>query len=51
LTYLAVSGVPDVVVSAWAGHSDLSFTKRTYIHPNAEDLNAGRDALDRLFGA
>lgn len=51
LTYLAVSGVPDVVVSAWAGHADLSFTKRTYVHPNAEDLAAGRDALDRLFGA
>ena len=51
LTYLAVSGVPDVVVSAWAGHADLSFTKRTYVHPSAEDLAAGRDALDRLLGA
>jgi integrase len=50
LTYLAVSGVPDVVVSAWAGHADLAFTKRRYVHPNPEDLAAGRDALDRLFG-
>ena len=38
LTFLATSGVPDVVVSAWAGHADLSFTKRTYIHPNPEHL-------------
>jgi integrase len=50
LTYLAVSGVPDVVVSAWAGHADLSFTKRQYVHPSPEDLAAGRDALDKLFG-
>ena len=50
LTYLAVNGVPDVVVSAWAGHADLSFTKRTYVHPSAEALRAGSDALDRLFG-
>lgn len=49
LTYLATSGVPDVIVSAWAGHADLSFTKRTYVHPSADDLIAGRDALDRLF--
>lgn len=50
LTYLATNGVPDVVVSAWAGHSDLSFTKRTYIHPSAENLIVGRDKLDELFG-
>jgi integrase len=51
LTYLATkAGVPDTVVSAWAGHTDLSFTKRTYIHPDAESLRAGSDALDRLFG-
>jgi integrase len=39
LTYLATSGVPDVVVSAWAGHADLSFTKRTYVHPNPNTSN------------
>ncbi len=49
LTYLATNGVPDVIVSAWAGHADLSFTKRVYVHPNAEDLRAGSDALERLF--
>ncbi|HMH76874.1 MAG TPA: tyrosine-type recombinase/integrase [Candidatus Udaeobacter sp.] len=50
LTYLATNGVPDVIVSTWAGHADLSFTKRTYIHPDAESLAAGRDSLDALFG-
>lgn len=50
LTYMATNGVPDVIVSAWAGHADLSFTKRTYVHPDAESLAAGRDSLDALFG-
>lgn len=50
LTYLATSGVPDVVVSAWAGHADLSFTKRTYIHPKAEHLREASDALATLLG-
>jgi integrase len=50
LTYLAASGVPDVVVSAWAGHADLSFTKRVYVHPNAEHLQAAADQLNKLLG-
>lgn len=50
LTFLATSGVPDVIVSAWAGHADLSFTKRTYIKPNAEHLREASDALARLLG-
>jgi len=50
LTYLAAKGVPDVVVSAWAGHADLSFTKRTYIHPDASHLRAAADQLDELLG-
>jgi len=50
LTFLATSGVPDVVVSAWAGHADLSFTKRTYVHPNAEHLRGASDALAGLLG-
>ncbi len=29
LSWMANNGVPDTVVSAWAGHSDLGFTKRT----------------------
>ena len=50
LTYLATNGVPDVIVSAWAGHSDLSLAKRVYIHPSAKDLEQGRDALSALLG-
>ncbi|PKW13655.1 tyrosine-type recombinase/integrase [Saccharopolyspora spinosa] len=50
LTYLATSGVPDVIVSAWAGHADLSFTKRVYIHPNADHLKVAADQLGELLG-
>lgn len=50
LSYLATNGVPDVIVSAWAGHADLTTAKRVYIHPSAEDLKQGSDALDKLFG-
>lgn len=50
LTYLAVHGVPGVVVSAWAGHSDLSFASQVCVHPSATDLEQGRDALTVLLG-
>lgn len=51
LTYLTTAGVPDVVVSAWAGHADLSFTKRVYVHPDASHLQAAADKLDEILGA
>jgi integrase len=50
LTYMATNGVPDVIVSAWAGHADLSLAKRVYVHPTAKDLEQGRDALTVLLG-
>lgn len=50
LTYLAVNGVPDVIVSAWAGHADLTTAKKHYVHPSADDLQQGRAALAKLFG-
>lgn len=50
LSWMANSGVPDTVVSAWAGHSDLSFTKRTYVHPDPQSLRAGSDKLGELLG-
>jgi integrase len=50
LTYLAVNGVPATIVSAWAGHSDLSLVQRVYVHPSARDLEQGRDALAILLG-
>ncbi|MFI8391581.1 hypothetical protein [Streptomyces sp. NPDC085540] len=32
---MANNGVPDPVVSGWAGHSDLSFTRPVYVHPDS----------------
>lgn len=50
LSWMANNGVPDTVVSAWAGHSDLSFTKRVYVHPDPQSLRAGSDKLSDLLG-
>lgn len=49
LTYLVTNGVPAPIVSAWAGHSDLSMAQRVYCHPSAKDLEQGRDALTILL--
>ncbi|MFH8475834.1 tyrosine-type recombinase/integrase [Streptomyces sp. NPDC018000] len=40
LTFLAVNGVSDVALAAWAGHANANFTKRVYVHPSPEDLRA-----------
>lgn len=50
LSWMADNGVPDVVVSAWAGHADLSFTKRIYMHPDPQSLRAGSEKLNELLG-
>ncbi|MET9096186.1 site-specific integrase [Streptomyces cyaneofuscatus] len=50
LSWMANNGVPDVVVSAWAGHADLSFTKRIYVHPDPQSLRAGSEKLNELLG-
>ena len=50
LTFLSVSGVPAPMVSAWAGHADLSMAQRVYVHPSAKGLEQGRDALNVLLG-
>ncbi|MGA5823444.1 tyrosine-type recombinase/integrase [Kitasatospora sp. NPDC094028] len=49
LSWMANNGVPDTVVSAWAGHTDLSFTKRVYVHPDPQSLKAGSDKLGQLL--
>ncbi|MDX2560505.1 site-specific integrase [Streptomyces sp. TX20-6-3] len=46
LTYLAASGVPDVVLAAWAGHTNAGFTKRKYVHLDVEDLRVAATAMD-----
>ncbi|WPO69910.1 tyrosine recombinase XerC [Streptomyces sp. KN37] len=51
LKYLAVNGVPDVILAAWAGHTNAAFTKAKYVAPDAEDLRSAADALDGLHGA
>jgi integrase len=48
LKYLAVNGVPDVVLAAWAGHTNAAFTKAKYVAPDAEDLRPAAAALDNL---
>ncbi|WP_310725040.1 tyrosine-type recombinase/integrase [Streptomyces sp. N2A] len=50
LSWMANNGVPDVVVSAWAGHADLGFTKRIYVHSDPQALRAGSDKLGELLG-
>ncbi|MET8098138.1 tyrosine-type recombinase/integrase [Streptomyces sp. NPDC005236] len=50
LKYLAVNGVADVVLAAWAGHTNAAFTKAKYVAPDAEDLRSAAAALDGLHG-
>jgi integrase len=50
LTYLANKGVPDHILAAWAGHTNASFTKRKYVHPDVEDLRAAAGVWDGLHG-
>jgi integrase len=51
LRYLAVNGVPDVVLAAWAGHTNAAFTKAKYVAPDVEDLRSAAVALDGLHGS
>ncbi|MCQ9181812.1 hypothetical protein KMT30_22730 [Streptomyces sp. IBSBF 2953] len=50
LKYLAVSGVPDVVLAAWAGRSSASSTKAKCVALDTEDLRSAAAALDGLHG-
>ncbi|OEJ57743.1 integrase [Streptomyces agglomeratus] len=50
LKALALSGVPDVILAAWAGHTNAAFTKRKYVSIGAEDMRAAADALDVFHG-
>lgn len=40
LTWTANNGAPDTIVSAWVGHTDLSFTKRTCVYAGPQCLRA-----------
>ncbi|MFE7803312.1 tyrosine recombinase XerC [Streptomyces sp. NPDC057430] len=50
LKALALSGVPDVVLAAWAGHTNAAFTKRKYVSIEAEDMRVAAEALDVFHG-
>jgi integrase len=50
LKALALSGVPDVILAAWAGHTNAAFTKSRYVSIEAEDMRAAADALDAFHG-
>jgi integrase len=46
-SYLSHAGVSPDIIAAWLGHTDASFTMKTYVHARPEDLAAARDALAR----
>ncbi|MGW8506321.1 site-specific integrase [Streptomyces sp. CLCI03] len=50
LKALALSGVPDVILAAWAGHTNAAFTKRKYVSIEAEDMRGAAEALDAFHG-
>ncbi|MGC9381591.1 site-specific integrase [Streptomyces sp. MH13] len=50
LSYLAVNGVPDVVLAAWAGHTNAGFTKRKYVTVGVEDMRVAAKAWDGFHG-
>ncbi|MEU5097590.1 tyrosine-type recombinase/integrase [Streptomyces sp. NPDC020996] len=50
LSYLAVNGVPDVILAAWAGHTNANFTKRKYVTVDVEDMRAAAKAWDAFHG-
>ncbi|WP_156056671.1 tyrosine-type recombinase/integrase, partial [Streptosporangium roseum] len=50
LTFLAMNGVPDTILAAWAGHTNASFTKRIYVHPTAADMRVASAHLETLLG-
>ena len=50
LTFLAVNGVSDTILAAWAGHTNASFTKRVYVHPTADDMQEAVIHLNALLG-
>lgn len=50
LSYLAASGLPDIVLAAWAGHTNANFTKRKYVTVDVEDMRAAATAWDTFHG-
>ena len=47
-TAMHLQGVPHVVIAAWLGHGDVSFTMRTYVHSQPDALAEGAQSLARI---
>jgi integrase len=43
------AGVPDSIISKWAGHASAEFTYRVYVHAGQDDLSAARDMLGSIY--
>ncbi|MFG2544348.1 tyrosine recombinase XerC [Streptomyces sp. NPDC048594] len=50
LTALAVAGVPDLVLAAWAGHTNAAFTKAKYVHVGVEHMAEAAAAWEKFAG-
>jgi integrase len=47
-TTMHMQGVPIVVIAAWLGHADPSFTLRTYIHAQNDALALAASSLEAV---
>jgi len=46
-TLMTLQKVPIVLVSAWLGHADVSFTMRTYVHSQPDALREAAESFGR----
>jgi integrase len=46
-TLMTLQKVPIVLVAAWLGHADVSFTMRTYVHSQADALKEAAESFNR----
>jgi integrase len=50
LTFLADNGVPDHILTRWAGHTNIQTTKRWYVKPDLEDLRGVATTWNDMHG-
>ena len=48
LSLMEKAGVSISIISKWAGHCDPSFTHRTYVHANDDDLEVAARSIGKL---
>ncbi|MFJ4682399.1 hypothetical protein ACIQNG_18460 [Streptomyces sp. NPDC091377] len=49
-TYLADNGVPDRLLTRWAGHTNVKTTKKRYVKPDVADLLPAAEGMGRSRG-